>query len=141
MVISPRGAIVAEGEKSDDIVIAEIDPFGGRQGGDSMNWQEDMRSRLFRERHPAAFGLLTQPHPPVLDKVPETIGVEEAVRISQGALTMGEERFADAEKLLRDGKAAEAIRAFERLIADYPHTWIDRVARERVAAIREDERE
>jgi hypothetical protein len=83
MIISPRGKVIAEGKSTDDLVIAEINPFGGRQGGDSMNWQEDMRSRIFRERHPAAFGLLTQPHPPVLDKVPSTIGVEESVRVSQ----------------------------------------------------------
>ena len=30
-----------------------------------MNWQKDMRARLFRERLPAAYGILTDPDPPV----------------------------------------------------------------------------
>jgi hypothetical protein len=46
-----------------------------------MNHQADMRARLFRERWPAAFRILTDPNPPVLAKVPETITVAEAVAI------------------------------------------------------------
>jgi predicted amidohydrolase len=141
MIISPRGKVVAEGERADDIVIADINPFGGRHGGDSMNWQEDMRSRLFRERHPAAFSLLTHPDPPVLSKIPATMEIEEAVRISQGALTKGEENFAEADKLVREGRDAEAIRAFEKLRSDYPYTWIDRVARERLEKLKGAEKE
>jgi hypothetical protein len=119
------------------VAIAEIDPFGGREGGDAMNHQEDMRARLFRERWPAAYVILTDPHPPVLAKVPETITVEDAVRISAGTLTTGETRFKEADALLRDGKTAEAITAFEKLRADFPGTWIDRAARERLEKTRQ----
>jgi hypothetical protein len=101
-----------------------------------MNQQDDMRARLFRERHPAAFGILTDPHPPVLDRVPEVTSVEEAVRISRGALTVGEERFKAASLLERDGRKEEAIRAFEALVAEYPRTWIDRVSRQRLERLR-----
>jgi predicted amidohydrolase len=136
MIISPRGDVLVEGEGPDDIAIAEIDPFGGREGGDAMNTQRDMRARLFRERSPAAYGILTDPQPPVLTKVPETITVAEAVRISAQALTAGGERFREADTLLRDGKTGEAITAFEKLCGEFPQTWIDRVARERLATIR-----
>ena len=101
-----------------------------------MNWQEDMRSRLFRERWPAAFGILTDPHPPVLDKVPERMTIEEAVRISSMTLTVGEERFKAADALLREGKTKEARAAFEALSAEFPRSWIDRVARERLQKFR-----
>jgi predicted amidohydrolase len=56
MIISPRGSIVAQAEGPDGIAVADIDPQGSRAGGDSANWQRDMRARLFRERNPAAFG-------------------------------------------------------------------------------------
>lgn len=133
MVLSPQGKVLVEGQGPDDIAIAEIDPFGGRQGGDAMNWQEDMRARLFRERSPAAYGILTDPCPPVLAKVPETISVEEAVRVGTQALTTGETRFKEAEALLREGRTEEAIHAFQHLCAELPQTWIDRVSRERLA--------
>jgi predicted amidohydrolase len=135
MIISPQGKILVEAEGPDTIAIAEIDPFGGRQGGDAMNWQEDMRARLFRERSPAAFALLSDPRPPVLAKVPETISIEEAARISSLTLTVGGDRFQEADALLRDGRTEEAIRAFQTLRAEFPHTWIDRRARERLAKI------
>jgi len=136
MIISPKGEILVEAKGHDDIAIADIDPFAGREGGDAMNHQRDMRARLFRERCPAAYGILSEPKPPVLDKVPETMSIEDAVRIANAALTVGEKEFQQADALVRDGKAEEAIRAFEALIARYPKTWIDRVARERLATLR-----
>jgi hypothetical protein len=136
LILSPKGQILAEARGPDDLAIADIDPFGGREGGDAFNHQRDMRARLFRERHPPAFGILTDPDPPVLAKVPEATRVEDAVRISSGARTAGEERFNEAARLSRDGRTAEAAAAFEKLIADYPGTWIERVSRERLAALR-----
>ena len=136
MILSPKGDILVEAKGPDDIAIADIDPFGGREGGDAFNQQRDMRARLFRERHPPAFGILTDPDPPVLARVPEATRVEDAVRISSGALTVGEERFNGAARLARDGKTREAVEAYEKLIADYPGTWIDRVSRERLAGLR-----
>ncbi len=137
MIISPQGTVVAEAEGTDVVAVADIDPAGGRSGGDAFNDQKDMRARLFRERSPAAFGILTDPHPPVLDKVPETVTIAEAVRIANGALTVGEEEFRQADALLRDGRTDDAARAFAELSQRYPATWIDRVARERLARLRD----
>ncbi len=131
-VISPQGKILAEGQGTDALAIADIDPFGGRDGGDALNHQEDMRARLFRERSPAAFGILTDPNPPVLKKVPEKTTIAEAVRVGSATLTVGNERFSAAEALLRAGKKEEARQAFERLRAEFPRTWIDREARKRL---------
>jgi predicted amidohydrolase len=135
MILSPQGKILVEGHGADDIAIADLDPRAGREGGDAMNSQKDMRARLFRERSPAAFGMLVNPQPPVLAKVPETMSVKEAVRISAATLTTGDTRFREAETLLRDGKTAEAIRAFEKLRVDFPQTWVDRAAQERLAKL------
>jgi predicted amidohydrolase len=137
MILSPHGEILVEAQKPDGIAIAEIDPHGGREGGDAMNWQPDMRARLFRERSPAAYGILTDPCPPVLAKVPETMSVEEAVRIAEQTLTVGEGRFKEAEALLSEGRTEEARLAFERLCAEFPQSWIDRVSRERLARVEE----
>jgi predicted amidohydrolase len=132
MIISPQGKILAEAKGKDDIAILDIDPSSGRTGGNAFNTQEDMRARLFRERSPEAFSMITNPAPPVLRKVPEVTPVAEAVRIANGALTVGEERFNQASRLPRE----EAIKAYEALIAEYPKTWIDRVSRQRVADLR-----
>jgi predicted amidohydrolase len=70
MIISPRGKILAKAEGADGLAIADIDPRGGREGGDASNQQKDMRARLFRERNPQAFRLLTETDAPVLAKVP-----------------------------------------------------------------------
>jgi hypothetical protein len=137
MIVSPKGEILAEGREPDDIALADIDPFGGRDGGDSMNHQVDMRARLFRERSPDAYGILTDPDPPALAKLPEAMTVEEASRVAARALTVGEERFGEADSLRGSGRTEEAIRAFERLISEFPATWIDRVSRERLAELRE----
>jgi predicted amidohydrolase len=137
MIISPRGDVLAEETGGDKIIIADIDPNGGREGGDAFNYQRDMRARLFRERSPEAFGILTDPHPPVLDLVPATISTEDAVRIANAGLTVGGEEFEAADALLREGETAEAEAAFQELIDRYPATWIDRVSRERLAQIRD----
>ncbi len=42
MVISPRGKILATANEPDGLAIADIDPFGGREGGDAYNTQRDM---------------------------------------------------------------------------------------------------
>jgi predicted amidohydrolase len=136
MIISPRGKILARAEGADGLAIADIDPFGGRQGGDAMNHQQDMRARLFRERNPAAFGILTEPHPPVLDKIPIPITQQESGRIAARVLTFGEEEFSQAESLARAGKLADAITAYERLTKEYRGSWIERVSRERLKTLR-----
>ncbi len=137
MIISPQGKILVEGRGLDGIAIADIDPFGGREGSDAFNHQKDMRARLFRERNPAAYGILTDPNPPVLKKIPSTTTREEAARIANKASTVGEDEFKAADSLARAGKTLEAIAAFEKLRTEYPGTWIDRVAIERLRTLRE----
>jgi pentatricopeptide repeat protein len=136
MIISPRGKILATADGSDGLAIADIDPSGGREGGDACNTQADMRGQLFRERVPGAYGILTRPDPPVLAKVPSNVTSDEAIRIMATALTTGEERFNEAEALARAGKTEEAIRLFERLCEECRTSWIDRAARERLERLR-----
>src|SRR3989475_1819770 len=81
MIISPQGKIVAKAEGPDGLAIADIDPHGQREGGDALNWQRDMRARLFRERHPEAFHILTDTNAPVLAKVPIELTAQEAGRV------------------------------------------------------------
>lgn len=136
MIISPKGNVLAEGKGPNGIAMADIDPFGGRAAGDAANYQLDMRARLFRERNPAAYGILTEPNPPVLKKIPATITVEQAVRIWDKMLTTGEERFDSAEALYRKGDLAQAAAIFRELRAELPGTWIDRAAQKHLASIR-----
>jgi predicted amidohydrolase len=135
MIISPRGQVIARAKEADGLAIADIDPAGGREGGDAFNTQRDMRGRLFRERAPEAYGILTDPNPPVLAKVPSNVTQDEAIRITATAMTSGEERFNQAGALARAGRTQEAIRLYEALCEECPTSWIDRVGRERLAAL------
>lgn len=136
MIISPQGNIVARAEGRDGLAIADIDLHGQRAGGDALNWQRDMRARLFRERNPAAFQELINPRPAVLDKVPIAQTREELGDIMARTLTVGEEEFRQANGLVQQGKIDEAIAALERLRREYPGTWIDRRAGERLEQLR-----
>jgi NAD(P)H dehydrogenase (quinone) len=71
----------------------------------------------------------------VVDKVPIDISSAEAGRIMARALTIGEEEFKQANAFLGEGRTGQAILAFERLRREYPATWIDRRARERLATL------
>ena len=135
MIISPRGKIIARAEGPDGLAIADIDARGGRQGGDAMNVQRDMRARLFRERNPAAFGILTDPNPPILKKIRIAITSQAAGRIAARVLTIGEEQFQQAESLVHAGEHEKAISAFELLRTEYPGSWIDRVASGRIKTL------
>ena len=137
MIISPRGKIIARAEGEDGLAVADVDPRGGRRGGDAVNHQQDMRARLFRERNPAAFGILVDPHPPILDRLPIDRTSQEAGRIAAAVMTIGQEEFRQAEELARSGKTEQAISAFERLQTEYPSSWIDRVATERLLTLRQ----
>jgi predicted amidohydrolase len=136
MIISPQGKIVARADGPDGLAVSDIDPFNGREGGDALNYQHDMRARLFRERNPAAFGILTDSAPAVLSKVPIGLSCEEAYRIAARVLTVGEEEFGRANALAQAGKVEEAIGAFEDLSRRYPDSWIDREAKRRVTELR-----
>jgi predicted amidohydrolase len=136
MVISPKGKVVATATEADGLAIADIDPFSGRDGGDAWNTQPDMRGRLFRERIPSAYGILTDPNPPVLAKVQSNVTTDEAIRIAATALTSGEERFKEADALAREGKTEQAIRLYQTLCEECRTSWIDRVGRERIEKLR-----
>jgi hypothetical protein len=140
MIISPKGQIIAQAKEPDGLAVADITPFGGREGGDAFNTQTDMRGRLFRERVPEAYSILTEPKPPVLAKVPSNVSKHEAIRIMATVLTTGEERFNQANALARQGKTSEAIRLFEQLCEECRTSWIDRAARQRLRALREMEK-
>jgi predicted amidohydrolase len=135
MIISPRGEVVAEEKRGGELAIADIDPTGARDAADWSNEQHDMRARLYRERMPAAYGMLVEARPPALDRLPEpTPGPAEVIAgIIARASTVGHEEYDAAEKLARSGRAPEARAAFERLVRDYPGTWFDRTARARLA--------
>jgi predicted amidohydrolase len=135
MIISPQGKIIAQAKGPDGIALADIDPSAGREGGDAANHQADMRARLFRERTPAAYAILTDPKPPVLAKVPLDISIEEAADISARMLTVGEDEFKAAEALARTGNKEQAIAAFQKLRKSYRGSWIDRVSAERLKTL------
>jgi predicted amidohydrolase len=136
MIISPLGKVIATATGPDGLAIADLDPFGGREAGDAFNTQRDMRGRLFRERVPEAYGILTDPNPPVLAKVPSNVTKEEAIRIMATVLTTGEQRFNEAAALARAGKTEEAIRLFERLCEECRTSWIDRLSRSELQRLR-----
>ncbi|MEW6753576.1 MAG: metallophosphoesterase [Candidatus Latescibacterota bacterium] len=138
LVISPLGEVLAEvpgGAQAGELVIAEVDPRGGRAGGNAFDWQDDLRQRLFHERAPEAYGVLTALQPPAAQRHPPGETPEEITRRANGVLTWGEERFAAAEELARTGRTGEARAAFRTLRQDFPRTWIDRVAAERLASL------
>ena len=137
MIIDPQGKVIGEAQGSDEIAVADIDPFTGREGGDAMNFQKDMRARIFRERSPEAFKILTDPNPPVLKKVPEELSIKEATRIAARTLTSGNDRFREAEELAKSGRKSEAIAAFERLRSEFRGSWVDRESQKRLKALRE----
>jgi predicted amidohydrolase len=137
MIISPQGKIVAKADQPDGLAVADIDPFGEREGSDAMNYQRDMRARLFRERNPAAFGILTDPTPPVLSKVPINLTGEKAYRLAARVLTVGEDDFNHARALEQAGKVEEAIAAFEKLSSEYPDSWIDRESKMHLTELRQ----
>ena len=130
MIISPKGTVVAETDETDSLAVADINPFGNREAGDAFNTQTDMRGRLFRERVPDAYGILTDPHPAILDKVQSNVTKEDAIRIMSNGLTTGELRFNQANTLLNHGQTEEAIKLYETLISEFPTSWIDRASRE-----------
>ncbi len=136
MIISPQGKVLAEARGPDSLALADIDPLSGRDGGDAYNTQADMRARLFRERTPEAFGVLTEKEPPALAKLPLHITAEDATKLSSRVLTVGEEEFRAARLLANQGKTNEAIQAFLRLRQEYPDSWIERESARQLVELR-----
>ena len=138
-IYAPSGEMIARTEKGERITVAEFDPFSGREFGDACGGTfPDHRARLFRERMPAAYSILTDPDPPILRKlkhVPIPSG-EEASRLGAEVLTTGDDRFRAAEKLLEVGKRDEAIAEFEAMSVHFKTTWIGRASRDRLKELR-----
>jgi predicted amidohydrolase len=141
MVLSPKGEILADGGREPDaIVIADIDLSSGREAGDALGGlTSDFRARLFRERTPAAYGVLLDENPPILQKLKDVPvpTVEEAARLFAEGITTGADAFYEADRWLAEGKVEEAHRRFEELAAHFGTLWIGRASRERLAKIAE----
>lgn len=138
IIISPHGDIIAEETEPGAIAIADINPFSGRECADWSNAQTDMRSRLFRERHPETYTRLTEPNPPALSKLPPMSpgSADEIAGITERAITQGHEEYEQAEAYLKNNEIEKAITAYEALIKNYPCSWFDRTATERLAKLK-----
>jgi predicted amidohydrolase len=138
MIISPRGDILVDEREAGAIAIADIDPYDGRQNADFANWQHDMRARIFRERRPEAYGVLTDPHPPALDKLPmyTPVPAQEIAEIFHRATTVGHVQYDHAQELVHRGEIGKAIEALEAMQVEYPGTWFDRMAAQQLPALR-----
>ena len=141
MIISPKAKILAEGGNNPDaIVTADIDISGGRQAGDAHGGTvADYRARLFRERNVKAYGILLDENPPILDKLKDVYVPTraEAVALSAEVGTTGAVAFEEAERLLDEGKVAQAKERFEQLTEHFGTTWIGRASRDRLKKIAE----
>jgi hypothetical protein len=140
MVIAPKGQVLAVAEGSGDcIVAADIDPAGGREAGDALGGSvRDYRARLFRERNPAAYGVLVDPTPPALARLrdPDLPTAEAASRRMAEGLTTGAEAFDAAVALQEAGRLEEARAEFTALSERFGTIWIGHAARERLTQLR-----
>jgi predicted amidohydrolase len=132
MIIAPNGEVLAEGAGPDEVLVADIEIAEGREGGNAFDWHRDMRTRLFRERAPESYGVLTQAEPPVLKKLPNNDTPEEITERCSRVLTVGEEAFRAADLLVRSGEIERAKVAFAALCTEYRGSWIERVGKERL---------
>ncbi|MFC1717965.1 carbon-nitrogen hydrolase family protein [Candidatus Poribacteria bacterium] len=136
MIISPKGEILADGSGGPDaIVTADIDVNSGRDTGDALGGiTTDFRARLFRERVPSAYSILTDEHPPILDKTRDIYvpSREKAARLCAEGLTTGADAFYEAERWRSEGKIEEARQRYEELSEHFGTIWMGRVSRERL---------
>ena len=139
LIISPKGEILAEGgSEPDAIVTADIDPTGGREAGDALGGlTSDFRARLFRERTPAAYSILLEEHPPILDRLKNVSvpSVEKASLLFAEGLTTGADAFYEADRWLSEGRVEEAKHRFQELAERFGTLWIGQAARERLREI------
>jgi len=135
MIIAPNGDVLAEGGGADEVLVADIDIDGGREGGNAFDWHRDIRARLFRERAPASYDVLTQPEPPILKKLPNDDTPEEITERCSRVLTVGEEAFRATDLLVQSGEIEQAKTAFIALCEEYRGSWIERVGKERLLKI------
>jgi predicted amidohydrolase len=137
MIIGPKGQILSTAENGGDcIVSADVDLATGREAGDSLGGMtQDYRARLFRERNPAAYRILTDEHPPALARlrhVPVPSEAEAAALFAE-AITTGTERFYEAEGLHKAGEIEAARAIFADLESHFGTLWMGTAARQRLA--------
>ena len=97
----------------------------------------DYRARLFRERNPAADGILVDPSPPAMGYLAdvEVDDVPTAGDRFAAALTTGAEAFDEGEAWLEAGDTDHARVRFEELSEQFGTVWIGQAARERLTAM------
>lgn len=137
VIISATGDIIAETMTAGEIAIADVDPHGGRECADWSNAQTDMRARIFAERNPETFRVIGDPDPPALSHLPdpEPGPPRRIAEIVRRATTYGYVEYERAQALFESGDTERAADAFKQLIVDYPNTWFDRTAKERLQAL------
>ena len=139
MIVGPQGEILADGGREPDaIVTAEVDLSGGREAGDALGGTvTDFRARLFGERVPSAYGILTESAPPGMTRLAhiDVPNGKSAAALSAEGMTTGADEFYEADRLRADGKTEDARRRFEGLSARFGTLWIGRVSRERLVAM------
>jgi len=145
LIISPKGEVLADGgNEPDAIVAADLDLGAGRDAGDALGGvTTDFRARLFRERVPGAYGILTDAHPPILEKLRHVAvpAGEEASALCAEGRTTGADAFYEAERWLAEDKVEEAALRFEQLAEHFGTLWIGRASRERLKGVRRKESE
>jgi len=80
--------------------------------------------------------VFSPPEPGTAAAVSSGTTSQEAGRIMARALTIGEKEFKQANALLSRGQTNEAVEALVQLRRNYPATWIDRRAGERLTTKR-----
>jgi len=142
LIINPKGEIIAEGgNQPDAIITAQIDLAVGREAGDALGGTTaDFRARLFRERNPAAYRILTEENPPGLERLQhiEVPSIEQAAALMAEGMTTGADAFYQAERWIEQGQTALARQRFTELAQHFGSVWIGRVAQERLACIEAD---
>ncbi len=135
LLISPNGQILSSSPPTYDVSTTDLNPFTGREGGDAMIKQKDRRSRMYAERNPQALAILLEPNPPVVDLIPPCISVEQAIKQGTKVLLQGDKSFNAADDLLKQNNKQQAIKAFKQLKIDFPNSWVDIAAQNRLNAL------
>jgi hypothetical protein len=83
---------------------------------------------------PETYGILTDPNPPLLQKLKadELPPPEVYWRSSAKALTIGVERVDEVGQLAEAGKTEEARKGYEALIEEFRTSWVENVSRQRL---------
>ncbi len=139
MIVGPRGQILAQAETTGDcLVAADVDVTTGRAAGDALGGTTaDFRARLFRERNPAAYRVLTDENPPALARLRHVAVPTEAEASAMFAegITTGSERFYEAERLQAAGDIEAARSIYQDLGARLGTLWMGTAARQRLAQL------